>query len=107
MSLPSKPFITNRLGTPTLTDSMLRLLVQAARLGSFVLTFGPDKGRDCDPEGIEHRRATVKSWGLHGLLSVRWSESVAEVEITKEGVRYLRYIQSVATAGLLPQSSEF
>lgn len=101
MRLPSKPFLASRPYTPVVTDGMLRLLVQAARVGPFVLEFGPNKGRAADPEGVEHRRVSVKSWGLRGLLHVRWNKSIATVEITEQGRRYLRYVRDLADAGCL------
>jgi hypothetical protein len=86
--------------SPQISDNALRLMVQCARYTKLKLDFSPLgnegwRGRAVDPDGIEHLRSTVKSWGARGMYSITWDGFVATVELSKAGTDWLYYLRDM------------
>ncbi len=68
-------------------------MVQLSRHGKLTFKYDPNNSTVCDPEGIEHRRQTLKSWSLRGLVDTEWHQSTVTAELTVAGIDYLLYLK--------------
>jgi hypothetical protein len=94
------PFLLPIQSKPIISDNVLRLMIQASRYTKLKLDFSPQghegwHGTAVDPDGLEHRRSTVKSWTARGMFSVSQDGFVLTVELTDAGIRWLQYLRNM------------